>query len=528
MALSIKDLSITIGEKEIFLEESLGIADGSKVGLIGRNGVGKTTLLKAILGKIDYSGDIRFNGKAAYFSQHIDLDPTKTGWETIGESTVIHHQNEYEKEIIEIEALLASPEVYENHDRLNKLTERYLELQTLLAKQENTKPTSKIKSILALLEVKESWLDQTVGSLSTGQRAIIALAQILSSEADLLLLDEPTNHLDFKRLNILENFLKHFKGTVLMVTHDRYFLDQVCDAIVKIENGKWMKYTGNYSAYVKTREANFLAQQKAFELENEYIANEKDKIARIGKSPLHVKQGKYREKLLEKREVIEKPDMDRTRFQAIIEATPIHANHVLEIEDLTVGYDKNKPLISHINYRVNVGERVILIGENGIGKSTLFKTIEGRLKPLGGKVILHSQGKLGYVDQELKDLTHNGTLYDEIYYLLKNNYKTRQHLSLGGFIEDEDVNKPISQLSYGEKSRLNLIKVLIDKPNILLLDEPTNHMDLDAREILENAFLKYEGAIFAVSHDKYFIEKIAQRVLKVSDGKIVEVSMKRE
>ncbi len=246
MALSIKDLSITIVDKEIFIQESLGIADGSKVGLIGRNGVGKTTLLKAILGKIEYSGDIRFNGKAAYFSQHIDLDPTKTGWQTIGESTVIHHQNEFEKEILEIEKLLATPEVYEDHQRLNKLTEKYLELQTALAKQENTKPTSKIKSILALLEVKESWLDQSIGSLSTGQRAIIALAQILSSDADLLLLDEPTNHLDFKRLNILENFLKHFKGTVLMVTHDRYFLDQVCDAIVKIENGKLMRYNGNY------------------------------------------------------------------------------------------------------------------------------------------------------------------------------------------------------------------------------------------------------------------------------------------
>ncbi len=526
MALSIKNLSITIGEKEILIDESLGISDGSKVGLIGRNGVGKTTLLKAILGKIDYNGEIRFNGKAAYFSQHIDLDPNKTGWETIGESTVIHHQNEYEKEMKETEELLTKPEVYEDPIRLNKLTERYLELQTALAKQENTKATSKIKSVLATLEVKESWLDQKVGSLSTGQRAIIALAQILSSEADLLLLDEPTNHLDFKRLNILENFLKHFKGTVFMVTHDRYFLDQVCNFIVKIESGKWIKYTGNYTDYVKTREANFLAQQKAFELEEEYLANEKDKIARIGKSPLKVKQGKYREKMLEKREIIEKPTMDKTRFEAVIEATPIHANHVLELEDLTVGYDKNKPLISHINLRVGVGERIILIGENGIGKSTLFKTIEGRLKPLGGKVLLHSQGKLGYVDQELKDLTADGTLYDEIYALLKNTYKTRQHLSLGGFIEDEDVNKPISQLSYGEKSRLNLIKVLIDKPNILLLDEPTNHMDLDAREILEKAFLEYEGAIFAVSHDKYFIEKIAQRVLKVENGEIKQVSMR--
>ncbi|MFA6319597.1 MAG: ABC-F family ATP-binding cassette domain-containing protein [archaeon] len=528
MALAIKDLSINIGDREILNEQSVGIADGSKVGLIGRNGVGKTTLLKAILGKMEYHGEIRFNGKAAYFSQHIDLDHAKTARQIIEESATMHHQNDFESEIKEIEELLATPEVYEDHDRLNKLTEKYVDLQNKLAQQSNTKPTSKIKQVLSTLEVKEEWLDQIVGSLSTGQRAIIALAQILSSDADLLLLDEPTNHLDFKRLNILENYLKHFKGTVLMVTHDRYFLDQVCDAILKMENSKWIKYTGNYTAYVKTREANFEAAKKAFELEEEYIANEKDKIARIGKSPLHVKQGKYREKLLEKREVLEKPTMDKTRFEAVIEATPIHANVVLELEDLTVGYEKNKPLISHINYRVGVGERVILIGENGIGKSTLFKTIEGRLKPLSGKVLLHSQGKLGYVDQELKDLKMEGTLYDEIYELLHNNYLTRQHLSLGGFLDDEEVYKPISQLSFGERSRLNLIKVLIDKPNILLLDEPTNHMDLDAREILEKAFLEYKGAIFAVSHDKYFIEKIAQRVLKVENGLIKEVMMKRE
>jgi ATP-binding cassette subfamily F protein 3 len=338
-----------------------------------------------------------------------------------------------------------------------------------------------------------------------------------------LLLDEPTNHLDFKRLDLLEDYLRAFKGTVLMVTHDRYFLDRVCDAILKIENSKWTKYNGNYSAYLKTREAEFAAQQNAFEVEEKYIANEKDKIARIGKSPLKVKQGKYREKQLEKREVIEKPDMDKSRFRTVIESTPIHDTVVLELENLTVGYDKSEPLISKINLKVGVGERYVIIGENGIGKSTLFKTIEGRLPALSGKVILHSQGKLGYLDQELKDLTSHATLYDEIYSSLKDNYKTRQQLSIGGFVQEEEVFKPISQLSLGEKSRLNLIKVLIDKPNLLLLDEPTNHLDIDAREIIEKAFLAYDGAIMAISHDRYFIDKIAQRILRISGGKMEEI-----
>ncbi|MCX6803353.1 MAG: ABC-F family ATP-binding cassette domain-containing protein, partial [Candidatus Diapherotrites archaeon] len=460
----------------------------------------------------------------AYFSQHIDLDLNKTVRETLGERAVIHHQNEFEKEMHELESLLSLPEVYEDHSRASKLTERYLALQSEIIKHKTPHATSKIKSVLRTLDVKEEWLSQTVGSLSTGQRAIIALAQILSSDADFLLLDEPTNHLDFKRLNILEEYLANFKGTVLMVTHDRYFLNKICDTILKIENGKWTKYNGNYSAYLKTREANFAAQLNAYEVEQEYIVNEKDKIARIGKSPLKVKQGKYREKLLEKRPIIEKPDLDKSDFETPFEASPINADLVMELDDLTVGY--KKPLISHINLNVCVGQKIILIGENGIGKSTLFKTIEGRVPALSGKVIFDPLAKLGYVDQELKDLTTNVTLFDEVYAMLKDTAKTRQQLSLVGFVTNEEVNKLISKLSMGEKSRLNLLKILIHKPNLLLLDEPTNHLDLDACEIIEKAFLNYQGAIFAVSHDKYFIEKIAQRVLKASEGTIIELPRK--
>ncbi|NMA44736.1 MAG: ABC-F family ATP-binding cassette domain-containing protein [Candidatus Diapherotrites archaeon] len=518
MSLSIKNLSINIGDREILNDQSVGFGKNAKVGLIGRNGVGKTTLLKAILGQVEYHGQISYHGRAAYFSQHIDLNKEVTAREIIGESATIHHQIDFESELKELEKLLTKPEVYEDQERVTKLTQKYVDLQTQMTKHQSTVPTNKIKSVLATLDVKEEWLDQKVSNLSTGQRAIIALAQILSSDAEILLLDEPTNHLDFKRLNILENFLKHYKGTVIIITHDRYFLNGTCNTIVKIENSKLIKYNGNYSAYLRMREETFLAQQKAYEREQEYLANERDKIARIGTSPLKVKQGKYRQKLLERREEIEKPDLDQTRFTAEIESKPIHANTVLELIDLSVGYDK--PLISNINLQIGVNEKVILTGENGIGKSTLLKTIEGRIPALKGKVKLHSQGKMGYIDQELKDLKSNNTLYDEIHELTGDVAKTRQQLSIGGFYLEEDVFKPIKLLSLGEKARLNLIKVLIEKPNLLLLDEPTNHLDLDAREIIENAFLNYKGAILAISHDRYFIEKIANRVLKVENGEI--------
>ncbi len=524
MALSVKNLSISLGSKEILLDESVGLADGSKVGLIGRNGVGKTTFLKAILGQVDYNGKIEFNGKAVYFSQQVDLDLNKTVCQTLGESATIHHQNQFEKKLHKIEQLLSRPEIHQDNNKVSKLMELYVELQAKIAKHQTLPPINKIKYALQTLEIKESWLNQSIGSLSTGQRAIIALAQILSSDADFLLLDEPTNHLDFKRLGILENHLRAFKGTVLMVTHDRYFLDSVCDTILKIENGKWIKYNGNYSAYIKTREATFKAQKAAYSLEEKYIAIQKDKIARLGKSPQKVKQGKYREKLLEKRKIIEKPDLDQSRFKTSFEATPINSVVILDLVDLCVGYEK--PLISNINFNAGLGQRTVLIGENGIGKSTLFKTIEGRVSAISGKVILDSKAKLGYVDQELKDLTIKATLYDEIFSLFKDRAKTRQQLSMLGFVTDKDVSKPISQLSMGEKSRLNLLKILIKKPNLLLLDEPTNYLDIDACEIVENAFLNYNGAILAISHDRYFIEKIAQRILKVSNGTIKEIDKK--
>ena len=215
--------------------------------------------------------------------------------------------------------------------------------------------------------------------------------------------------------------------------------------------------------------------------------------------------------------------MDQTRFRTHFDATPTNARIILELKDLTVGYDK--PLISDITLHVEAHQRIILIGENGIGKSTLFKTIEGRQPPLSGQIIWGTHAKIGYADQELKDLTTDATLYDEIYSMLKDMAQTRQHLSMMGFISDDEVFKSISKLSMGEKSRLNLLKILIEKPNLLLLDEPTNHLDIDAREIIENAFLHYDGAILAVSHDRYFIRKIAQRLLKVTNGKIKEMSM---
>jgi ATP-binding cassette subfamily F protein 3 len=378
-----------------------------------------------------------------------------------------------------------------------------------------------VREILKKLKVPESLFSMKVGALSTGQKAILSLAKIFCADCDVLLLDEPTNHLDFDRLDILENHLKQFKGTVLVVTHDRFLLNRMADTILKIENGKVIKYSGNYDTYLRARTEQYEAQSKAYENEQNYRRIQLEKINKIGTAPKNVRQSEYRRKMLDAREEVEVPDLDKSEFEVHFQSKPMKAPYVVETHDLSVGYEK--PLIKHIDLAIGAHQRFVIIGENGCGKTTLLKTIAGRIPKLDGKIDYASEVVMGYADQDLQGLDYEKTLYEEIYTILQDKALTRANLSMIGFKKPEEVEKKIASLSMGEKSRLNLLKVLLRKPNFLLLDEPTNHLDIDAREIIENAFLNYDGTILAVSHDRYFIQKVANRIVKVENRTIVKV-----
>ena len=521
MDIVIKGLSISMGKQDLFHDESFGIAYGAKVGIIGRNGVGKSTLLKAIVGKVDYNGQISCNARIGYFAQHIDVNQDLTFLEELEKGL---NQSAYTTEIEEIESQMANPDVYNDMKKLTALTEKYSLLQAKAAQETQNANAANVKDVLKKLKIPEELFSKKVSELSTGQKAILSLAKIFCANCDVMLLDEPTNHLDFSRLNILEEYVRTFKGTVLVVTHDRYFLNRIADTILKIENGRVIKYNGNYDTYLRARVEQFDAQQKAYENEQNYRRIQLEKINKIGTAPKNVRQSEYRRKMLDERDEIERPDMDKSDFSVHFFARPMKAPYVMETKELEVGYEENAPLLKHVNLAIGAQQRFVIIGENGCGKSTLLKTIAGKIAKLDGEIEFSSDAAIGYVDQDLKNLNMDKTLYEEIYEILKDKAATRANLSMIGFRSTEDVERSISSLSMGEKMRMNLLKVLLNKPNFLLLDEPTNHLDIDAREIIENAFLNYDGTILAVSHDRYFIHKVAHRVVKVENKRIVNTT----
>ncbi len=520
MDIIVKDLSISIGKQDLFHNESFGVSNGAKVGVIGRNGVGKSTLLKAILGKIDYSGTITCTARIGYFAQHIDVDGNLTCLEEL-EKGLNDSQNA--QRIAEIEALMGDPTVYNDHGKLTKLTNEYGLLQAKVAQESQSSNATNVKDVLKRLHVSEDIFNKKVGELSTGQKAILSLAKIFCASCDVLLLDEPTNHLDFNRLNMLEDFIKNFRGIVLIVTHDRYMLNRIADTILKIEHGRIIKYNGNYDTYIKARLDQIYSQAKAYDNEQAYRKVQIEKINKIGTAPKNAKQSHYRRKMLDERDEVEAPHMDKSDFDMRFQCKEVLAPYVMETKDLAVGYSAENPLIRKINLTIGTGQRFVIIGENGCGKTTLMRTIEGKMPALEGEIELAGQVVLGYADQDLKGLNMENTMYEEIYEMVKDKAIARMNLGMIGFSETSEVEKKISSLSMGEKSRLNLLKVLLKRPNFLLLDEPTNHLDIDAREIIENAFLHYDGTILAISHDRYFIQKVATRMVKVENKRIVDL-----
>lgn len=512
MILACSSLKKSFQGHDLLKDITFKIEDHDKIAIIGVNGAGKTTLLRILCEEESYdSGDI-FKSKdvvIGYLSQHNTLDPTLSIYDALLD--VFKPLIQKEKRIRELEALMASSSQLEN------IMKEYDQLTYEFERDGGYSYESQLKGVLKGLGFSEETWSMNIGILSGGQKTRIALGRLLLLKPDLLLLDEPTNHLDVESIEWLENYLKNYPHAIIMVSHDRYFIDQVTNQIIEIENGKSTLYKCSYDQYALLKKHN-----REVELKH-YIDNQKE-IKRMQESidllksfnrEKQVKRAESKEKALEKMEKVEKPDAMpqaiRIQFQPLVES----GYDVLKVKDLAMSFDK--PLFENVQFEVNKQERVALIGPNGIGKTTLFHMILGDYIPQHGKIKLGSKVMIGYYDQEHTSLSFQKTIFQEISdtYPQMNNTEIRNACASFQF-KGEDVFKTMDMLSGGERGRVVLMKLLLSRCNFLILDEPTNHLDIESKEVLEDALMNFEGTILFISHDRYFINKLATKVVEMS------------
>lgn len=503
---------------EILSGVKLEVQHRDRVALVGRNGAGKSTLLKIIAGQLSYdSGEIIMPKgiKLGYLDQHAGLESDLSIWDEM--MTVFEPLKQLEQQIRSLELQMAEPTIYENAERYQKITAEYDQLQHEFKERGGFQYEADTRSVLHGMQFYPDSYEQSISSLSGGQRTRLALAKLLLTKPELLILDEPTNHLDIETLNWLENYLKNYDGAILIVSHDRYFLDQVVSIVYEVSRHHVTKFTGNYSSYLDQKAKNYERDLKLYEKQ----MDEKSKLETFVQKNLArastTKMAQSRRKVLEKTEWMDSPDGDEKSATFTFDIEKQSGNDVLSVDDLTIGYGQT-PVSEHINMRAYRKDRIALVGPNGVGKSTLLKTIIKDLPALSGDIRYGTNVQLGYYDQDLAKLSTNRTVLREIWdeWPLMNEKDVRT--VLGRFLfSGEDVNKIVHDLSGGEKARLTLAKLMLEKNNVLILDEPTNHLDLDSKEVLENALIDFPGTLIFVSHDRYFINRIATKVVELSN-----------
>ncbi|MCK1999051.1 ABC-F family ATP-binding cassette domain-containing protein [Psychrobacillus psychrodurans] len=495
----------------------LEVQDRDRVALVGRNGAGKSTLLKIIAGEMSYdSGEIIMpkNIRLGYLEQHAGLESKLTIWEEM--KTIFSHLINSEKELRSLESQMADPTIYEDTEAYSRVAATYDELQLAFNEAGGYRFESDIRSILHGMQFFPDDYDKPVQALSGGQKTRLALAKMLLSKPDLLILDEPTNHLDIQTLSFLENYLKNYSGAVLIVSHDRYFLDQVVNFVYEVSRHNVVRYVGNYSSYLTQKAKNYELDRKKYEKQQEEKAKLEDFVSKNLARASTTKMAQSRRKVIEKTDWMESPDGDEKSASFGFTIDRPSGNDVLRLEQIAVGYP-NKTVSSNISFSVYKQDRIALVGPNGVGKSTLLKTIMKQLNAADGKIQYGTNVQFGYYDQEQAALTGNKTALQELWdeWPLMNERDVRT--VLGRFLfSGDDVQKTVSTLSGGEKARLALAKLMLLKANTLVLDEPTNHLDLDSKEVLENALLDFPGTIIFVSHDRYFINRIATKVIELA------------
>ncbi|WP_042479210.1 ABC-F family ATP-binding cassette domain-containing protein [Bacillus ndiopicus] len=505
---------------EILSGVKLEVQHRDRVALVGRNGAGKSTLLKIIAGQMSYdSGEIIIpkDIKIGYLEQHAGLDSELSMWDEM--MTIFVGLQQMEKKLRALEQQMAEPDVYENPEAYAKLMAEYDQLQHDFKEAGGYQFEADTRSVLHGMQFYPEDYAKPIRSLSGGQRTRLALAKLLLSKPDLLILDEPTNHLDIETLAWLENYLKGYAGAILIVSHDRYFLDQVVSIVYEVSRTRVTKYVGNYSAYLDDKAKNYERDMKLYERQQDEKAKMEAFIQKNIARASTTKMAQSRRKMLERTEWMDAPDGDEKSASFGFSIEKQSGNDVLAVDALTVGYP-NKEISRNIQLRLFREDRVALVGPNGVGKSTLLKTVVQDLQQLAGDIRYGTNVQIGYYDQEQAKLNSNKTVLQELWdeWPLMNEKDIRT--VLGRFLfSGDDVGKSVNSLSGGEKARLALAKLMMQKSNFLVLDEPTNHLDLDSKEILENALIDYPGTLLFVSHDRYFINRIATKVVELAqDG----------
>lgn len=514
MLFRISEVYKSYGARDILRGASLQVNPGEHVGLVGRNGAGKTTLFRTISGEEtpDEGDVVRTRGlKLGLLAQHVHFEEDTTVHEAA--LAAFGRLQQIEHEMHELEHRMG-----ESPDDLDAVLERYSDLQTEFEREGGFEYAAKAEAILQGLGfTREMWTMKT-STLSGGQKNRLGMARLLLAEPDVLLLDEPTNHLDVTAVEWLEEFLAAYASAYVIISHDRYFLDRTCKRIVEVERGKTVSYTGNYSRFVIEREERREAQQRAFDNQQQLIAKTEEFI-RKNLAGQKTKQAKSRRTMLQKLDRVEAVQADSAQGNFQLKGVERTGRDTLKAIDLSVGYP-DKTLASGITFTLRRGEALGVIGANGSGKTTLIKTLLNKLPPLAGEMQWGSNTKTGYYAQQLDDLDDRNEIIMELRRVAPNTVTTGE---LRGFLAKflfvgDDVYKHVADLSGGEKGRLALAKLIYSRVNVLVLDEPTNHLDIPSRESLEEALDAYDGTIITISHDRFFLDRVATQILAL-DGK---------
>lgn len=514
--LQAQSITKNFGTKKLFSNVSFEVQDNSRIGLVGRNGVGKSTLLKIISDQESYnSGNIALkkDTNIGYLAQDSGLNSDNKIFDEM--EKVFEYLKKQEKQMHELEGKLADNTV-SDYDQILK---QYDQLQNTFRQENGYGYQSEIRSVLKGFGFDEDVWQEKISTLSGGERSRLAMAKMLLEHHDILLLDEPTNHLDIDTVEWLEGYLKNYRGALVIISHDQYFLDKVVTEIVEINHHSSKHYSGNYTFYLKEKKRNQDVEWKHYEEQQAEIKKTEEYIQKNIVRASTTKMAQSRRKKLEKMDVMDRPDSDQGSVHFSFQIDKESGNDVLLIKDAAIGYEKDQIMSKPINLDVKKGERVGIIGPNGIGKSTLLKTIIGQIPILEGTYQFGANVQIGYYDQNLNNLDPQKDVLHEIWdrYPLLDEQVIRN--TLGSFLfSGDDVLKPVAGLSGGEKARLTLTKLSMEHDNFLVMDEPTNHLDIDSKEVLEDALNSFAGTVLFVSHDRYLLNTLADRIVDIGSS----------